>query len=108
MYAYLLLAVTNCLLLLSDTLVIPEGWTAPGPCTKDDNPNGLLAESSFAILFPKYREEYLKECWSVVKKDLKDLVGLFSHVRSKLYHEQILCPRYHIVLLFRELKQKWM
>lgn len=58
-----------------DMLVIPEGWKPPGPCTKDDNPHGLVAESSFAILFPKYREEYLKECWPVVKKDLKEMVN---------------------------------
>ena len=36
---------------------IPEGvdpW-APIPITKEENPGGLLEESSFAILFPKYR-----------------------------------------------------
>ena len=46
------------------------------PLTKDDNPGGLLEESSFATLFPKYREKYLQESWPEVTRALKDSLGV--------------------------------
>jgi len=52
---------------------IPKGvdpW-APIPITKEDNPTGLLEESSFAILFPKYREKYLQSVWPAVVQGCK-------------------------------------
>ncbi|KAK3089244.1 hypothetical protein FSP39_002056, partial [Pinctada imbricata] len=54
-----------------ELLEVPPGWKDPG-ITKEDNPHGMLAESSFATLFPKYREKYLRECWPLVKKVLSD------------------------------------
>ncbi len=41
------------------------------PWKEDDLPGGrLLEESSFATLFPKYRENYLRQVWPVVTKAL--------------------------------------
>jgi ribosomal RNA assembly protein len=37
----------------------------------DDNPYGMVEESNFATLFPKYRENYLKQVWPHVTKLLE-------------------------------------
>ncbi|XP_006633658.2 KRR1 small subunit processome component homolog [Lepisosteus oculatus] len=62
----------------SELLTVPEGWKDI-PFTREDNPKGLLEESSFATLFPKYREAYLKECWPLVQKALND-----SYIKATL------------------------
>ena len=55
---------------------VPEGWKEP-TFTKEDAKGGVVAESSFATLFPKYREKYIKECWPLVKAALAEHVSLF-------------------------------
>ncbi|XP_012670889.2 KRR1 small subunit processome component homolog [Clupea harengus] len=56
----------------SELLTVPEGWKEP-TFLREDNPRGFLEESSFATLFPKYREAYLKECWALVQKALGEV-----------------------------------
>lgn len=60
---------------------LPENpWAIKIPEFKpEDNPHGLVAESSFACLFPKYREKYLTECWPLVKKALEP-----HHIKAEL------------------------
>ena len=36
----------------------------------------LVAESSFATLFPKYREKYLQQIWPHVDRKFKEYVSL--------------------------------
>ena len=49
-----------------------DHWEVP-KFTQEDNPHGLLDESSFATLFPKYREKYLRDVWPSITKALKDV-----------------------------------
>lgn len=50
---------------------IENAWEMKIPeFQKEDNPNGLVEESSFATLFPKYREKYLREAWPLVQNAL--------------------------------------
>eukprot|EP00918_Siedleckia_nematoides_P056913 GHVU01124153.1.p1 GENE.GHVU01124153.1~~GHVU01124153.1.p1 ORF type:complete len:353 (-),score=75.27 GHVU01124153.1:204-1262(-) len=49
------------------------------PFRPEDFPNNLLEESSFATLFPKYREKYLRTCWDKVQGALRP-----HHVKAEL------------------------
>ncbi|KAK2582774.1 hypothetical protein KPH14_005039 [Odynerus spinipes] len=52
---------------------VDNAWSMKIPAFKpEDNPHRLLEESSFATLFPKYREQYLKEHWPLVQKALDE------------------------------------
>ena len=37
----------------------------------EDNPHGMVDESTFSCLFPAYREKYIKEIWPLMKNELK-------------------------------------
>jgi len=49
-----------------------DHWQPVPACTAEDNPSGMLEESSFATLFPRYRERYLREAWPAVTRALKE------------------------------------
>ena len=56
---------------MDETEPVSDAWSLKIPEFKpEDNPRGLLEESSFSTLFPQYREAYLKECWPLVEKIL--------------------------------------
>lgn len=67
--------VTNSILLAWDTPDIDK-W-AIAPFTPEDHPYSFVEESSFATLFPKYREAYLQQVWSSVTLHLQKLVRSF-------------------------------
>lgn len=52
---------------------IENAWALKIPEFKPEhNPHSLLEESSFATLFPKYREQYLRQIWPLVQKELNE------------------------------------
>ncbi|XP_076069911.1 KRR1 small subunit processome component homolog dbe isoform X2 [Oratosquilla oratoria] len=52
---------------------VENAWNIPIPeFKKGDMKHPLLEESNFSILFPKYREKYLRECWPVLQKALDE------------------------------------
>ena len=53
--------------------IVDDAWSMKIPNFKaEDNPHGMIEESSFATLFPKYREKYLREVWPIVQKTLQE------------------------------------
>lgn len=60
--------------------VIDDAWKLKIPEFRpEDNTRPLLEESSFSILFPKYREKYLRECWPLVQNALDN-----HHIKAEL------------------------
>lgn len=52
---------------------VENAWEMKIPEFKPEhNPHGLLEESSFATLFPQYREQYLRQVWPLVEKTLNE------------------------------------
>ena len=54
-------------------LVDQDPWSIEIPkFSKEDNPNSIVGQSSFATLFPRYREKYLKESFPLVVNHFND------------------------------------
>lgn len=60
--------------------MVENAWELKIPEFKPEhNPHGLVEESVFATLFPKYREQYLNQVWPLVQKTLAE-----HHIKAEL------------------------
>ncbi|KAI8893206.1 hypothetical protein BC833DRAFT_557266 [Globomyces pollinis-pini] len=64
----------------------PTNHWAMEPFNPDTIKHSLLEESSFATLFPKYRETYLKEVWPAITESLKSygIVAILDLVEGSM------------------------
>ena len=46
-------------------------WKFP-EINEEDAREPFAEESSFLVLFPKYREKYIRECWTIVQRSLRE------------------------------------
>lgn len=74
----LFMVFTPLFICLSNTAWDHEGidhWKIEPFTEEDAKGNTLVEETSFSIMFPKYREAYLREFWPHVTRSLKKHVG---------------------------------
>ncbi|KAI0989541.1 hypothetical protein GJ496_010904 [Pomphorhynchus laevis] len=91
-----------------DLIKIPQHWKDT-PVSQSENPKGTVCESSFAVLFPKYREKYIKECWTLVKDALKPYVFVyitFATVKSYFHLQGTVCES-SFAVLFPKYREKY-
>lgn len=54
--------------------VVDNAWSLKVPeFKKGDMKHPLVEETSFRVMYPKYREKYLKSCWPLMQKKMDEL-----------------------------------
>ena len=68
--------------------VVTDAWSLKVPdFKKGDMRHPLADETSFKVLYPKYREKYLESCWPLMKKKMEVRVfpSRFFHASQYIY-----------------------